>query len=96
MTDSPNNVITLRVASPNDALFGFRDFELAFFGNPGDLDVEIKDMYTLEVTATDGGTPSRSSQSTVVVKVTDANDSVPVITNDRYWQLSLFFQLNAC
>ena len=85
MTDSPNNAITLTVAYPNDALFGFGNFELVFFGNPGDLDRETKDMYTLEVTATDGGTPPLSSQSTVFVKITDANDNAPVITNDRYW-----------
>jgi hypothetical protein len=79
---NPNNLITLTVGPPNDALFEFRKFELAFFGNAGDLDRETKDTYTLEVTATDEGTPPLSNQTTIFVKITDANDNAPVITNN--------------
>ena len=83
-SDDPNNVVVLTVAPPYDLLFEFRNFELAFYGKPGDLDREKKDAYLLQVTATDGGIPSRSNQTTVNITVGDANDNAPVITNNGY------------
>ncbi|KAM9851124.1 protocadherin-8 [Aulostomus maculatus] len=42
-----------------------------------ELDREVEDSYTIQVTATDGGTPAKSGSMTVYVKVLDFNDNSP-------------------
>ncbi|KAM8857326.1 protocadherin-8 [Synchiropus picturatus] len=42
-----------------------------------ELDREVEDFYTLEVTATDGGVPAKSGSMTVYIKVLDSNDNSP-------------------
>ncbi|XP_026867619.2 protocadherin-8 [Electrophorus electricus] len=42
-----------------------------------ELDREIEDSYTLQVTASDGGSPPKSGSVTVHVKVLDSNDNSP-------------------
>lgn len=42
-----------------------------------ELDREVEDSYTIEVTATDGGTPAKSGGMTVNIKVLDFNDNSP-------------------
>uniref|UniRef100_A0ABM0N157 Protocadherin Fat 4-like n=1 Tax=Saccoglossus kowalevskii TaxID=10224 RepID=A0ABM0N157_SACKO len=44
-----------------------------------DIDFETRKMYSLTVQATDGGTPVRSSDTVVRIKINDYNDNVPVI-----------------
>lgn len=46
-----------------------------------ELDFEMQQNYTLEVRATDGGNPARSSLLTLSVQILDQNDNAPVITN---------------
>ncbi|XP_065107489.1 protocadherin-8 [Paramisgurnus dabryanus] len=41
------------------------------------LDRETEEFYTLEVTATDGGTPPKSGSTTVYIQVLDFNDNSP-------------------
>ncbi|KAM9342268.1 protocadherin-8 [Pholidichthys leucotaenia] len=41
------------------------------------LDREVEDSYTVEVTATDGGAPPKSGSMTVSIKVLDFNDNSP-------------------
>jgi len=48
------------------------------------LDRETKDRYQLTVTATDSGTPPRSTSVVLMVDVTDANDHDPVFSSARY------------
>ncbi|KAK9298595.1 hypothetical protein QLX08_008094 [Tetragonisca angustula] len=48
------------------------------------LDREELDYYALEVTATDQGSPSRSSVVPVVVHVIDENDNAPEFTNSSF------------
>jgi len=48
------------------------------------LDREERDYYALEVTATDQGSPSRSSMVPVVVHVIDENDNAPEFTNSSF------------
>lgn len=47
----------------------------------GELDYETQRSYTLVVTATDGGTPARSSNLILTVDILDQNDNPPSITN---------------
>ena len=48
----------------------------------GNIDRETEDWLNFTVTATDGGTPVRSSEVRVELKVLDENDNSPVITSD--------------
>ncbi|KAL0131096.1 hypothetical protein PUN28_002587 [Cardiocondyla obscurior] len=48
------------------------------------LDREVRDYYALEVTASDQGSPSRSSMVPVVVHVIDENDNAPKFTNSSF------------
>lgn len=48
------------------------------------LDREEQDYYALEVTASDQGSPSRSSVVPVVVHVIDENDNAPEFTNSSF------------
>lgn len=42
-----------------------------------ELDREVEDSYTIEVTASDGGVPAKSGSMTVSIKVLDFNDNSP-------------------
>lgn len=46
------------------------------------LDRELEDAYTLQVIASDGGTPPKSGSVTVHVKVLDSNDNSPRFEHD--------------
>ncbi|VDM28184.1 unnamed protein product [Toxocara canis] len=48
------------------------------------LDRETKDLYVINVSASDGGHPPRFGYSTVVVNVLDANDNAPVFEQPFY------------
>ena len=48
------------------------------------LDRERTEVYYLEVTVTDGGTPSRNAIRTATVTVTDTNDNPPVFSQNTY------------
>lgn len=48
------------------------------------LDHEATSIYTLEITAADGGNPSRSSTCSVSVEVTDRNDNRPRFLETAY------------
>nr|XP_031839456.1 cadherin-related tumor suppressor-like [Nomia melanderi] len=48
------------------------------------LDREEQDYYALEVTATDQGSPARSSVVPVVVHIIDENDNAPEFTNSSF------------
>ncbi|XP_034430802.1 protocadherin-8 [Hippoglossus hippoglossus] len=42
-----------------------------------ELDREVEDSYTIQVTASDGGAPAKSGSMTVTIKVLDFNDNSP-------------------
>ncbi|KAM6985054.1 protocadherin-8 [Aplochiton taeniatus] len=46
------------------------------------LDREVEDSYTIEVTATDGGVPPKSGSMTVYIKVLDFNDNSPTFEHN--------------
>ena len=48
------------------------------------LDYETLREYVLTVEARDGGTPSLSSTAMVKVNVTDANDNIPIFSQELY------------
>ncbi|XP_026135732.1 protocadherin gamma-C5-like isoform X4 [Carassius auratus] len=50
----------------------------------GRLDREVIDEYTVVVTATDSGSPPRSSQKTFAVRLSDVNDNAPVFSQNSY------------
>ncbi|XP_073702234.1 protocadherin-8 [Garra rufa] len=46
------------------------------------LDRETEEFYTIEVTATDGGTPAKFSSTTVYIRVLDFNDNSPTFEHN--------------
>ena len=48
------------------------------------LDYEFLSLYNITVTARDGGSPSKSDTSQVLVTVTDVNDEAPTFTSELY------------
>ena len=48
------------------------------------LDRETRDYYGLTVVARDGGSPSRSSSASVVVRILDENDNKPEFVNGTF------------
>lgn len=50
----------------------------------GRIDREIRNNYTLTVTARDRGDPSRSTQTQIFVRVLDENDNSPVFDPKQY------------
>jgi len=48
------------------------------------LDRESISVYHLNITATDSGTPARSSQTTLSIYVDDVNDNAPVFLQRTY------------
>ncbi|KAL2094510.1 hypothetical protein ACEWY4_009229 [Coilia grayii] len=73
-----NNHFTLAVHSNSD---GGKYSELIL---DKELDREQQQEMVLTLTATDGGTPQRSSTVTIHVTVLDANDNLPVFTQQTY------------
>lgn len=72
-------------------------FRLNGFGNSytlvvsGPLDRERVAAYNITVTATDGGTPSLTSQKTLQIEISDINDNPPSFLKDSY---SIYIQEN--
>ena len=58
------------------------------------LDRETTASYNLTVQATDGGSPSLSSSTSVVIIVSDVNDNAPVFTQSTYTSTLPFDALN--
>ncbi|XP_077330321.1 protocadherin gamma-C5-like isoform X14 [Lithobates pipiens] len=50
----------------------------------GNLDREKIAQYTIELTATDLGTPALSAKMTVILRVSDVNDNAPAFTQSTY------------
>uniref|UniRef100_A0A8C5CHP8 Protocadherin 8 n=1 Tax=Gadus morhua TaxID=8049 RepID=A0A8C5CHP8_GADMO len=70
ITDSSHFILEDRVRDD-----GFKFAELVLVK---ELDREVEDRYTLELTATDGGVPPRSGSVTVHITVLDFNDNSPI------------------
>ncbi|XP_074515252.1 protocadherin-8 [Sebastes fasciatus] len=49
-----------------------------------DLDREIESSYTVDLVATDGGSPRRSGSTKITIKVTDFNDNSPVFDQNSF------------
>ncbi|XP_053733196.1 protocadherin-8 [Synchiropus splendidus] len=49
-----------------------------------ELDREVQSLYTLELVATDGGSPVRSGATKISVRVTDFNDNSPVFDQSSF------------
>ncbi|KAJ8246897.1 hypothetical protein GJAV_G00256570 [Gymnothorax javanicus] len=50
----------------------------------GPLDREKVPQYTLQITATDSGSPPRSSQKSLTITLTDVNDNAPIFSQPSY------------
>ncbi|XP_059918568.1 protocadherin gamma-C5-like [Gadus macrocephalus] len=50
----------------------------------GVIDREIMSVYNIEITATDGGSPSLISRKIIPVKISDINDNAPVFSQPSY------------
>uniref|UniRef100_A0A665TR51 Protocadherin-17-like n=1 Tax=Echeneis naucrates TaxID=173247 RepID=A0A665TR51_ECHNA len=70
-TISPSSHFAIEVLDRED---GVKFAELVLVR---ELDREVEDCYTIQVTATDGGLPAKSGSMTVHIKVLDFNDNSP-------------------
>ncbi|KAK5861063.1 hypothetical protein PBY51_022486 [Eleginops maclovinus] len=68
---SPSNHFAIEVRDGDD---GVKFAQLVLVR---ELDREVEDSYTIEVTATDGGVPSKSGSMIVNIRVLDFNDNSP-------------------
>ncbi|XP_040569949.1 protein dachsous [Lepeophtheirus salmonis] len=73
--DGPNGFILYHLKTPIDK-FKINE-NTGLIVTSGTLDREEKEFYEILVEATDGGTPTRSSQTLVQINVTDVNDNSP-------------------
>ena len=80
---SPNNVLTYAITGGNTGdVFAINETtgELTVSGA---LDYATTASYSLEVTVTDGGSPSLSSTATLTITVTDENEA-PTVSDDAF------------
>uniref|UniRef100_A0A8C1QW24 Protocadherin-8 n=1 Tax=Cyprinus carpio TaxID=7962 RepID=A0A8C1QW24_CYPCA len=73
---SHTNHFTVEVSTHED---GEKSAELVLIKT---LDRESEEFYTIEVTATDGGTPAKSGSMTVYIRVLDFNDNSPTFEHN--------------
>ncbi|CAG5865649.1 unnamed protein product [Menidia menidia] len=69
---SPSSHFTVEVRDGED---GVKFAELVLVK---ELDREVEDSYTIEVTASDGGVPAKTGSMTVNIRVLDFNDNSPI------------------
>ncbi|KAG8507311.1 Protocadherin-16 [Galemys pyrenaicus] len=50
----------------------------------GPLDRESRDLYALRLVATDAGSPPRSTEETLLLRVADVNDQLPLFSQEHY------------
>lgn len=48
------------------------------------LDYELRQQYRLILVARDGGQPTRTGNTTIIVEVQDVNDNAPVFEHESY------------
>ena len=77
-----NGNISYSIVS-GDAGFYYSDYNNAIHSTLR-FDRETRDWYQLVIQASDNGTPSLSSTTSVTISVTDANDNPPIFTRDTY------------
>ncbi|CAI9732465.1 protocadherin beta-15-like [Octopus vulgaris] len=85
-----NSQISYQLKENSDELFTL-SFSKRFDGsyNLGinlekEIDREVKDTYTLQVIATDGGSPPKQGVLSIKISVTDVNDNPPVYSQNSY------------
>ena len=78
---SPDNVLTYAITGGNTgAVFAISPTTGAV-AVADSLNYETTASYSLEVTVSDGGSPSLSSTATLTIRVTNENDNAPVFTS---------------
>lgn len=80
---SPSSSASLTPAGDPDGDFHLQT-DTGALSTSRSLDREKKAAYTIEVVATDRGSPALSSVVTVEVKVLDVNDNSPVFSKNSY------------
>ncbi len=78
---SPDNVLTYAITGGNTGAVFAMSPTTGAITVAGALDHEATASYSLEVTVSDGGSPSLSSTATLTIMVTDVDDNVPVFTS---------------
>ncbi|KAK6975336.1 cadherin-related tumor suppressor, partial [Biomphalaria glabrata] len=84
LDEGTNSQITYRIVSQTTAGTFIINAQTGALSLKSALDRETIANHSVLIEAKDGGTPSRSSQQTLVVQVTDANDNAPIFTNAEY------------
>ncbi|CAL1535045.1 unnamed protein product [Lymnaea stagnalis] len=84
LDEGVNSQITFRLVSQTSSGTFTVDPKTGAIVLKSQLDRETISNHTLVIEAKDGGSPQRSSQQTLVVQVSDANDNPPVFTQSRY------------
>ena len=74
--------ISYSLGGPESALFTISSSGLLQV--VGNLDREMQGSYTFTVSASDGGTPVRSSSATVIIILEDVDDNPPMFTESFY------------
>ncbi|XP_014768892.1 protocadherin beta-4 [Octopus bimaculoides] len=88
--ESPNNQVTYTLRKQSDHHFGLfvqkREVgaDIIEIVLEGELDRETQESYTLEVVATDGGTPPKQSVLIIKISVIDVNDNWPYFSKGVY------------
>lgn len=80
MDSGNNNKITYKIFAGNENERFSINVQTGVISTRGPIDRENKTFYDLVVKATDGGTPSQSSLSHVLVNIIDLNDNIPVFS----------------
>ena len=78
-----NKNITYSLVGSNSTHFAI-DPRTGAISPSANFDYENKKEFRLKVSAMDGGSPKLSGFATVIFRITDVNDEVPVFTNDTY------------
>ena len=78
---SPNKVLTYAITSGNAGSVFDINSRTGVVTVAGVLDYETTPSYSLEVTVTDGGSPSLRGTATITITVTDVNEHAPVFTS---------------
>ncbi|XP_074651637.1 protein dachsous-like [Tubulanus polymorphus] len=83
--DSGNNgKVTYRIESGNEDSHFKLDYETGLLSIIKLLDYEFKQLYRLRISATDHGSPARSSEQLIEVHVVDVNDHPPHFKQPLY------------
>ncbi|CAC5396085.1 FAT4 [Mytilus coruscus] len=79
-----NGKVTYSIESGNDDINFGMHLQKGYIYISGKLDREQNETYNMEIIAKDGGAPSKTSTTTLIVTVIDVNDNNPIFSRAIY------------